>query len=66
MKLLKLEQTYLDELFKLPKNKRFNILSIAGSPLGFKHSSETIDYLSKINYGINNPSYNKTNSGNKG
>jgi group I intron endonuclease len=40
------EQFYIDCL-----NPYFNILKIAGSALGFKHSEETKQYLRKINLG---------------
>jgi len=43
--LLQLEQHYLDILFSLPTNLRYNFLPTAGSSLGYKH---TEDALAKI------------------
>jgi len=53
--LLQLEQHYLDILFSLPANLRYNFLPTAGSSLGYKH---TEDALAKIS-GANNPMYGK-------
>ena len=40
-RLLKQEQFYLDSLFKLPSDFRYNYLSVAGSSLGYRHNEET-------------------------
>ncbi|RUS34418.1 hypothetical protein BC938DRAFT_480573 [Jimgerdemannia flammicorona] len=34
------EQFYLDLLFTLPSESRYNNLSVAGSSLGYKHTEE--------------------------
>ena len=39
--LLQREQYYLDILFSLPANLRYNFLPTAGSPLGVVRSEET-------------------------
>lgn len=54
-KLLSREQFYIDSL-----KPEFNILQIAGSALGFKHSAETKALLSEANRGKNHPMYGVT------
>lgn len=62
--ILEREQFYIDSL-----SPSFNILKIAGSPLGTKRSDNEKIYLSIINSGKNHPQYGKTgvnsNSGKK-
>jgi len=53
-KCIEREQYYIDNL-----PHEYNILSIAGSPLGFKHSEETRVKQSVANKGENNPMYGK-------
>jgi group I intron endonuclease len=56
--LLALEQSYLDWLFRLPAELRYNFLPVAGSSLGYTHSEET---LAKIS-GENNPMFGRSHS----
>jgi group I intron endonuclease len=56
-KCIKLEQKYLDFL-----QPSYNILKIAGSSLGFKHSDESRAQMSALNKGKNNPMFGKTPS----
>jgi group I intron endonuclease len=56
-KCIKLEQKYLDLL-----QPSYNILKIAGSSLGFKHSDESRAQMSALNKGKNNPMFGKTRS----
>src|SRR4051795_9340450 len=58
--LLELEQHYLDILFSLPTNLRYNFLPTAGSMLGYKHTEEALAKLSEANSGANNPMYGKS------
>ena len=60
--LLELEQHYLDILFSLPTNLRYNFLPTAGSSLGYKHTEEALAKLSEANSGANNPMYGKTHT----
>ena len=53
--LLQLEQHYLDILFSLPANLRYNFLPTAGSSLGYKHTEEALAKLSEANSGALNP-----------
>src|SRR3954466_2596577 len=53
--LLQREQHYLDILFSLPTNLRYNFLPTAGSSLGYKHTPETLAEVS----GANNSMYGK-------
>lgn len=55
--LIKREQFYLDLL-----KPEYNILKVAGSTLGFKHSKATKIKMSIINTGANHPLYGKTPS----
>jgi len=51
------EQYYLDLL-----KPEYNILKIAGSLLGFKHSDDTIFRLKKAKSNLNNPMFSKNHS----
>lgn len=51
------EQFYIDSL--LPQ---FNILKVAGSSLGYKHTEETLALLSLTMSGENHPMFGKTHS----
>ncbi|RUS28476.1 hypothetical protein BC938DRAFT_481831, partial [Jimgerdemannia flammicorona] len=55
--LLAREQHWLNWLFSLPSNLRFNFLSTAGSWLGFKHTSASKAAISAGILGLNNPMY---------
>jgi len=52
--LIKREQYYTDLL-----EPKYNILKVAGTILGFKHSEATKVKMSINNTGINNPIFNK-------
>ncbi|RUO96033.1 hypothetical protein BC936DRAFT_142731, partial [Jimgerdemannia flammicorona] len=56
--LLAREQFWLDWLFSLPAERRYNYLPTAGSLLGYKHSDETRAKMS----GENHPMYGKTHT----
>src|SRR5690349_17624005 len=58
--LLKLEQHFLDILFSLPTNLRYNFNPTAGSSLGYKHTEEALAKISEANSGGNNPMYGRT------
>jgi group I intron endonuclease len=53
--LLAREQVYLDQLFLLPEDLRFNFLSKAGSSLGFRHSEDSKAKMSASKSGENHP-----------
>jgi group I intron endonuclease len=50
--LLQREQHYLDILFSLPTNLRYNFLPTAGSSLGYKHTEEALAKISEAMSGI--------------
>jgi hypothetical protein len=52
--LLEREQFYLDKLFSLPEEKRYNILPQAVSSLGYKHKDETKAKISESMKGNTN------------
>jgi len=54
------EQHYLDILFTLPANLRYNFNSTASSMLGYKHTPESLAKMSNYKYGANNPMYGRT------
>jgi len=58
--LLKREQHFLDILFSLPTNFRYNFSPTAGSCLGVVRYEETRAKLSEANSGANNPMYGRT------
>jgi len=58
--LLKLEQYFLDILFSLVKELRFNFNPTAGSPLGVVRSEETRAKMSDSKSGANNPMFGRT------
>ena len=53
--ILEREQFYLDLIFKVNKPNTYNILKIAGSPLGYKHTEEDLTKFS----GENHPLFGK-------
>jgi hypothetical protein len=59
---LKREQHFLDILFSLPANLRYNFSPTAGSPLGVVRSEETRAKLSDANKGALNPMYGKVSA----
>jgi group I intron endonuclease len=59
--LLEREQHYLDILFTLPDNLRYNFARFAEASFkGLTHSEETRAKLSEANSGANNPMYGRT------
>jgi group I intron endonuclease len=61
------EQCYLDFMFEADEPKTYNILKVAGSSLGFKHSEETITKMSEAQKSVersdeNNPMFGKSHS----
>ena len=60
--LLELEQHYLDILFSLPKNLRYNFNPTAGSSLGYKHTEDALAKMSEAKSGTNHPMYGKSAS----
>jgi group I intron endonuclease len=72
--ILSREQFYLDLIFSLDEPNTFNILKVAGSTLGFRHSvesrslmskpksTETKAKISKALFGENNPMFGKFHS----
>jgi NUMOD3 motif len=64
--LLQREQHYLDILFSLPANLRYNFNPTAGSILGYKHTEDTLAKTSGENNhmygrtGANHPMYGRT------
>lgn len=54
--ILEREQFYLDLIFKVDKPNSYNILKIAGSPLGYKHTEEDLAKFS----GENHPLFGKS------
>jgi len=58
--LLQREQHYLDILFSLPKELRYNFSPVAGAPIaGRTHSDETRAKMSEAQTGANNSMYGK-------
>jgi len=55
--LLGREQHYLDILFSLPANLRYNFNPTAGSSLGYKHTEGSKAQMSDSKSGANNPMY---------
>ncbi|RUS15666.1 hypothetical protein BC938DRAFT_476864, partial [Jimgerdemannia flammicorona] len=55
--LLAREQHWLNWLFSLPSNFRYNFLPTAGSWFGYKHTSATKAMLRARKLGLNNPMY---------
>ena len=61
-KAIKIEQSYLDLLNELPASLSYNILTTAGSRLGYKVLDETKEKLRLANLGVNNPNFGKSHS----
>lgn len=57
--LLSREQYYLDWLFSLSAEYRYNFLSTAGTSLGYRHTEETLAKISVAQKGANNPNQAK-------
>jgi len=55
-----MEQKYLKWVFSLRKELCYNLLPIAGSPLGVVRSEETRAKISETMTGANNPIYGRT------
>jgi group I intron endonuclease len=53
------EQYFLDCIFSVDEPNTYNILKIAGSLLGFKHTDESKILMSKAKVGDNNHNYGK-------
>jgi group I intron endonuclease len=61
--LLQREQHYLDILFSLPANLRYNFSPVAGAPIaGRNHTPETLVKLSVAQSGANNTMYGKSHT----
>jgi group I intron endonuclease len=58
--LLKREQHFLDILFSLAKELRYNFNPTAGSSLGYKHTEESKAQMSDSKSGANNSMYGRT------
>src|SRR5207245_934076 len=58
--LLQREQYYLDILFSLPANLRYNFNPTAGSSLGYKHTEDARAKISDSMTGANNSMYGRT------
>jgi len=59
LNLLALEQEYLDRLFLLPEELRFNELRTAGSSLGFRHTEKSKAKMSAAKSGSNHPMFGR-------
>ena len=60
--ILSREQYYLDLMFLDDEPNTYNILTTAGSSLGFLHLEETLTKMKEIKTGKNNPMHSKTHS----
>jgi group I intron endonuclease len=66
--ILSREQCYLDLIFEADKLNTYNLLKIAGSSLGYKHTEESLAKISGVNSpffsrtGLDHPNYGKTHS----
>jgi group I intron endonuclease len=60
--ILEREQYYLDQIFSVDKPNTYNILKVAGSSLGYKHSDESLAKMSQANKGESNPFYGRIHS----
>jgi hypothetical protein len=58
--ILSREQFHLDLIFSTDEPNTYNILKVAGSSLGFKHTFESLTKISKALSGRNNPSYGRS------
>jgi group I intron endonuclease len=56
------EQEYLDWLFSLSEDLRYNFCAIAGSTFGYTHTAETKALISERLSGENHPMFGKTHS----
>jgi group I intron endonuclease len=59
-KILLREQYFLDCIFSVDEPNTYNILKVAGSLLGFKHTNESKALMSEAKVGDNNPNYRKS------
>ena len=61
--LLQREQHYLDILFSLPANLRYNFSRVAGAPIaGRNHTPGTLAQMSDLKSGANNPMHGRTHT----
>lgn len=59
-KILLREQYFLDCIFSVDEPNTYNILKVAGSLLGFKHTNESKVLMSEAKAGDKNPNYGKS------
>lgn len=59
---LKREQFYIDWAFQIYVDKVYNILTVAGSSLGYQHNAESLAIMSEIKSKEKNPMYGKPKS----
>jgi group I intron endonuclease len=60
--ILEREQYYLDQIFSVDQPNTYNILQVAGSVLGFKHTQESLAKMSEAKTGVNHPLFGKFHS----
>ncbi|KAF9208650.1 hypothetical protein BGZ49_008113, partial [Haplosporangium sp. Z 27] len=56
------EQYYLGLIFSEGEPNTYNILKIAGPPLGYKHTEESLAKLSEALSGENHPMFGRTHT----